>query len=628
MTSDLMDLSQFQAVFFEEAAENLASMEELLIRLDLDEPDNEELNAIFRAAHSLKGGSATFGFGEMTNITHELETLLDLARKNEIHLNTAMIDVLLESCDVLKAQLEFYKGESGQISLAAEPVIKRIQAYVNQEKQETPTSKVVRYSADNVPESKRDDSFGFFDEEVEEVAKDATGTDGYGFFGCDDETANANSSLENKNDGYGFFDNQIADSTNTAFEMEKKSTSPEKKERTTTPPVSKDAESASIRVSVEKVDQLINMVGELVITQSMLAQTASQFDPAKYEALFSGLAQLERNTRDLQESVMSVRMMPIAVVFNRFPRLVRDIAGKLNKQVQLKMIGERTELDKGLVEKISDPLTHLVRNSLDHGVESPEARLAAGKPEQGTVTLRAFHQGGSIVIEVGDDGQGLNREKILAKAKERGLAVHDAMPDQDVWQLIFEAGFSTADQVTDLSGRGVGMDVVKRNIQSMGGRVEIDSAMSIGTRISIRLPLTLAILDGMSVGVGDENFIIPLAQIVESLCPDPSSIRSISGQEHVLHVRGEYLPIISLKKIFNIHTENESEDKGIMVILEADGIKSAFLVDELQGQHQVVVKSIEGNYKKVPGLSGATIMGDGKVAFILDVPGLVRLSKQ
>lgn len=623
MTSDLMDLSQFQAVFFEEAAENLATMEELLIRLDLDEPDNEELNAIFRAAHSLKGGSATFGFGEMTNITHELETLLDLARNNEIQLNTPMIDVLLESCDVLKAQLEFYKGESGSITLEAEPVIKRIKVFVNQETRSEPTFK----SAKQVIEPKNDDGFGFFDEESEVVSKDVDNQDGYGFF-ASDEVLKVDALPEEKNEGYGFFDNQISETTTITNEIANKPIAQEKKERVAASPVAKDAESASIRVSVEKVDQLINMVGELVITQSMLAQTASQFDPAKYEALFSGLAQLERNTRDLQESVMSVRMMPIAVVFNRFPRLVRDIAGKLNKQVQLKMIGERTELDKGLVEKISDPLTHLVRNSLDHGVESPEARLAAGKAEQGTVTLRAFHQGGSIVIEVSDDGQGLNREKILAKAKERGLAVHDAMPDQDVWQLIFEAGFSTADQVTDLSGRGVGMDVVKRNIQSMGGRVEIDSEMNIGTRISIRLPLTLAILDGMSVGVGDESFIIPLAQIVESLCPDPSAIRSISSQEHVLHVRGEYLPIISLKKIFNIHTESDSESKGIMVILEADGIKSAFLVDELQGQHQVVVKSIEGNYKKVPGLSGATIMGDGKVAFILDVPGLVRLSKQ
>ena len=388
------------------------------------------------------------------------------------------------------------------------------------------------------------------------------------------------------------------------------------------------SETSSIRVSIEKVDQMINLVGELVITQAMLAQTASQYDPVLFEKLYSGMSQLERNTRDLQESVMSIRMMPISFVFSRYPRVVRDLAAKLNKRVELRTVGENTELDKGLIEKIADPLTHLVRNSLDHGVEVAEKRVAAGKPAQGTITLRAFHQGGSIVIEVSDDGAGLNRGKILAKARERGLPVHDAMTDQEVWLLIFEAGFSTADQVTDVSGRGVGMDVVKRNIQSMGGRIDIESTLGSGTRISIRLPLTLAILDGLSVVVGDQMFIVPLNYITESLQPMATDIKTVSGKGRVVQVRGEYLPVIALHEFFNLRPSVTEIHKGILVILEAEGHKAALFVDDLVGQHQVVIKSLESNYRRVRGASGATIMGDGKVALILDTAALVMASQQ
>lgn len=388
------------------------------------------------------------------------------------------------------------------------------------------------------------------------------------------------------------------------------------------------SETSSIRVSIEKVDQMINLVGELVITQAMLAQTASQLDPVIFEKLLSGMSQLERNTRDLQESVMSIRMMPISFVFSRYPRVVRDLAAKLNKRVELKTVGENTELDKGLIEKIADPLTHLVRNSLDHGIEVAEKRIAAGKPAQGTITLRAFHQGGSIVIEVSDDGAGLNRGKILAKAKERGLPVSDGMSDQEVWLLIFEAGFSTAETVTDVSGRGVGMDVVKRNIQGMGGRIDIESALGVGTRISIRLPLTLAILDGLSVAVGDQMFIVPLNYIIESMQPTAADIKTVSGHGRVVQVRGEYLPVIALHEIFNLHPNVTAVHEGILVILEAEGHKAALFVDDLIGQHQVVIKSLESNYRRVQGVSGATIMGDGKVALILDTAALVLACQQ
>jgi two-component system chemotaxis sensor kinase CheA len=383
----------------------------------------------------------------------------------------------------------------------------------------------------------------------------------------------------------------------------------------------------SIRVSVEKVDQLLNLVGELVITQSMLVQTALNLDPVIHENMLSGVGQLERNTRELQESVMSIRMMPISFVFSRFPRLVRDLAGKLNKKIELKLIGESTELDKRFIEKLSDPLTHLVRNSLDHGIELPDERVAKGKSPTGTLTLRAFHQGGNIVIEVADDGAGLNRERILAKARERDIAVHDGMTDGEVWLLIFEAGFSTAAQVTDVSGRGVGMDVVRRNIQSMGGRIEISSMYGIGSTMSIRLPLTLAILDGMSISVGDEIYLIPLAFIIESLQPRHDEVKTMAGKGRVINVRGEYLPLIALHEIFNVPPKVTEFHEGLVIILEAEGEKVAMFVDDLLGQHQVVVKNLETNYRKVPGVAGATIMGDGHVAFILDVAQLVRISQ-
>jgi two-component system chemotaxis sensor kinase CheA len=343
--------------------------------------------------------------------------------------------------------------------------------------------------------------------------------------------------------------------------------------------------------------------------------------------LVQGLAQLERNTRDLQESVMSIRMLPISFVFSRFPRVVRDLSSKLGKQVELKMFGETTELDKGLIEKIADPLTHLIRNSLDHGIELPDVRAAAGKSPTGTITLRAAHQGGNIVIEVGDDGGGLSRQKILAKARERGFQVSEQMTDQEVWMLIFEAGFSTADVVTDVSGRGVGMDVVRRNIQAMGGRVEIESMTGVGTRMTVRLPLTLAILDGMSVAVGSQTYILPLSYVIESLQPEPQDVKTLSNQARVIRVRGEYLPVIVLHEIFGIQPKSANFTHGIMIVLDADGTRAALFVDALVGQHQVVIKSLENNFRRVAGVSGATIMGDGHVALILDISALAAMAK-
>ena len=386
-------------------------------------------------------------------------------------------------------------------------------------------------------------------------------------------------------------------------------------------------ESTTIRVAVNKVDQLINLVGELVITQAMLAQNSSGLDPGAYQQLLAGLADLDRNTRDLQESVMSIRMIPMSIVFSRFPRMLRDLANKLGKKVELVTLGEATELDKGLVEKITDPLTHLVRNSGDHGIEMPAERLAIGKPEHGTITLSASHQGGSIVIEVRDDGRGLSREKILSKARERGMDVSDQMTDADVWQLIFAPGFSTAEAVTDVSGRGVGMDVVKRNIAALNGSVEIDSSEGYGTKVSVRLPLTLAIMDGMSVGVGDEVYILPLSSVVESFQVNPDDVNTVAQGSQLVKVREEYMPVIALEKVFEVPRFDMDKSSTIMVVVEADGNRVALLVDELLGQHQVVVKNLESNYRKVPNVSGATILGDGRVALILDIGGLVRRAR-
>ena len=393
-------------------------------------------------------------------------------------------------------------------------------------------------------------------------------------------------------------------------------------------PAARSSESTSIRVAVEKVDQLINLVGELVITQSMLAQRSNELDPVTHGDLITSMGQLQRNARDLQESVMSIRMMPMEYVFSRFPRLVRDLASKLNKQIELTLMGSSTELDKSLIERIIDPLTHLVRNSLDHGIELPENRVAAGKSPVGNLILSAEHQGGNICIEVTDDGAGLNRERILAKAISQGMAVNENMTDEEVGMLIFAPGFSTAEQVTDVSGRGVGMDVVKRNIQEMGGHVEIQSKQGAGTTIRILLPLTLAILDGMSVKVADEVFILPLNAVMESLQPREEDLHPLAGGERVLEVRGEYLPLVELWKVFEVDGAKTEATQGIVVILQSAGRRYALLVDQLIGQHQVVVKNLESNYRKVPGISAATILGDGSVALIVDVSALQGLNRE
>jgi len=560
------DLSEFHAIFFEEAAEHLASLETLLLSLDLNQPDSEKLNAIFRAAHSIKGSASTFGFPDMASVTHDLETLLDRVRKQELQLCERIIDITLVARDVLLDQLAAHQGGEQVPEQRVTDVIAKIRAIANEEE-----SALVL----GAPE-------------------------------VSDGTASVES-------------NVVALDVKVATESKQQAAAPA-------------SESSSIRVSIERVDQLINLVGELVITQSMLAQTAQlnqvTDEPIDYERLQERLQQLERNTRELQESVMSIRMLPVSSVFSRFPRLVRDLAGKLNKQIELRTVGEGTEIDRGVIEKITDPLTHLIRNSVDHGIETVDERIAAGKPVKGLVTLTACHQGGSVVIEIRDDGRGLNRDKLLAKARERNVFVPDNPSDQDVWQLIFAPGFSTAETVTDVSGRGVGMDVVRRNIEQLGGRVELTSVTGKGTTISIRLPLTLAIMDGMSVGIGDNTYIVPLTTIIESLRPRQEDVKTVASTGRVVFVRGEYLPLVALHEVFGLTPISNRPEQGILIIVDTECGRAALFVDELLGQRQVVIKSLESNYRKVPGISAATIMGDGSVSMILDVSEVVRLAKR
>ncbi len=713
-----IDISQFYQVFFDEAEELLAEMERLLLGVDVAAPDAEDLNAIFRTAHSVKGGASTFGLTDMSEVTHVLESLLDRIRKGEMALTSNHVDAFLAAKDSLKMQLDGHRHGAAvdQEAVAnvrmvlhdlAEGLVPQAPvvapSYLTLDaKTHHPTEGAHRYKIELPPVEQRDisalvDELGLMGrvkvtpldggrsaivitthESLDDIIaicsfvldpedlkifeapaltpeqraieaaerKRIENDQGYGFFDADDEldaAAVAGEDLSDDERGYGFFQpiEQIRAAAGISDEPAPKPVSAQRPDpievselaaelAAEKKAVKKDpgAESSSIRVSVEKVDQLINLIGELVITNAMLEQRSGNLDPMAHERLLNSISQLGRNTRELQEAVMSIRMMPMDFVFSRFPRMVRDLASKLGKKVDFITNGAATELDKGLIERIVDPLTHLVRNSIDHGIEMPAARVAAGKSEAGRLFLSAGHQGGNIVIEVSDDGGGLNRERILAKAAQNGLPVSDNMSDEDVWQLIFAPGFSTAEQVTDVSGRGVGMDVVKRNIASMGGSVDIRSARGFGTTISISLPLTLAILDGMSIRSGDEVYILPLSFVVESLQPAPEDIRDIAGRGRVLKVRGEYLPLIPLYQMFEIAPRITDPSEGIVVILETEGRKAALFVDELVGQQQVVVKNLEANYRKVAGISGATILGDGGVALILDVAALVRSSRQ
>ena len=672
-----IDLSQFFEVFFEESFEGLDTMEAELLNLVPGEEDLETINTIFRAAHSIKGGSGTFGFSSVSDFTHVLETLLDQIRQGERTLTTEHVNLLLKAVDCLRSLLAGLQAEQEPDLTEADTLRAQFEEVlgINSTTQESniqtsdSQSDSDTYQIDFKPHhhlfktgneplimiSELEqlgelDTTVFYDEvpEITNLSSDECFLHWRFFLNTSHGESAIKEVFEWVEDDAditielcgGLFTDELPtpDADSSTVDQEPSIQEPEPKQAEQAKPIkptsantnkkSTTPESTSIRVGIDKVDSLINMVGELVITQAMLNQLSEQdITPATITALQEGLAQLAHNTRDLQENVMRIRMLPINFVFSRFPRLVRDIAQKLNKQVELKLIGEQTELDKTVMEKISDPMVHLVRNSLDHGLETVEKRLQAGKDPVGTVTLNAFHQGGNIVIEIMDDGQGLNTKKIQEKAIANGLISADNhLSNEEINELIFMPGFSTMDEVSDLSGRGVGMDVVKRNIQSLNGSVEVTSAPGVGSTFTIRLPLTLAILDGQLVKVAQHTYIIPLISIVESLQIDIAKVSRVGKSLDVLRLRDEYIPILRLYDIFNHDNAIESLDKTLLVVVETDNQKVGLLVDDLLSQQQVVIKSLEANYQKVDGISGATILGDGRVSLIVDISGLIKLS--
>lgn len=719
-----VDLSQFFDTFFDEADELLADMEQLLLNLDVDNPDIDQLNGIFRAAHSIKGGAGTFGcFGMLADTTHLLENLLDYIRRGEMVLRKDMIDLFLETKDVLTDQVAAYRNQQEPSQEAYERICAQLRQLAEERKgggaqaapapaapaaapQAAPAApaapapaapapaaetaapaagqagplplkvQVSRIKAsdmdalatemalmgDMLHQSREGDTVTFW---LNTTTSDADIAAVCCFIVNEDQIRITREALPASAvaGAAPAAAAPAADAPAAAAPAVAPEPAPAQQQAAPAPepaPAAPAAESAAekpaaaaadkaparpaaksgaggggaassgggtIRVGVEKVDQIINLVGELVITQAMLVQTASTLDPVLHDRLLNGIEQLDRNARDLQEAVMSIRMMPMDYVFSRFPRVVREAAAKMGKQIKLVTQGAATELDKSLIERIIDPLTHLVRNSIDHGIESPERRRELGKNPEGTITMAAQHHGGQIVIEVRDDGGGLNREKILKKAMQQGFPVNESTPDEELWPLIFAPGFSTAEKVTEISGRGVGMDVVRRNIQGMGGHIQIFSRAGEGSTFRIVLPLTLAILDGMSVRVGDETFILPLSNVTESLQPTPEQVRHISESEVVLQVRGDYLPVVALHDVFDVQNAEKDITRAIAVILQVQDVRFALIVDHLIGQHQVVVKNLEANYKKIPGVSAATILGDGSVALIVDVFALMHASQ-
>jgi two-component system chemotaxis sensor kinase CheA len=678
-----VDLSQFIPSFLEESFEGLELMESSL--LNLEQGDDEIIHSIFRAAHSIKGGAGTFGFNNVTEFTHLVETLLDEMRDGRRDIQQDDIELLLDSVDCMRLLIESIRDETAcdtskiietsallEKNLAADGIeVTEFLTIKSSEIVDTPIDDSVIWQIKFIPEhhlvKTGNDPLLLFNAlaDLGEVTIVAFATELPALNDIDAEeiylswnlTLQSSASEDDIKEVFEWVEDeceliitkeeQINSVLPTTTELTPETTQgfdfieefdlslPVTSDKPAVPSTdSSDKPSSkakndlgSIRVGVDKVDSLINLMGELVITQSMLSELGNDFDLSKVERLNSGLEQLLQNTKELQESVMRIRMLPISFAFNRFPRLVHDLSKKTGKEIELILKGEQTELDKTVMEQIGDPLVHLVRNAVDHGIESAEVRLANGKPEKGTIMLNAYHQGGSIVIEIKDDGGGIDREAVFNKALEKGIIDENtALTDAQTFDLLFEPGFSTAKEVSDISGRGVGMDVVKKNIQSLGGRIQVESEQGKGSSFRVNLPLTLAILDGQLVQVGTETYIIPLITIVESLQPQKELINRVSGDMVLYRLREDNVPVIPIFHLFNIPCEFEHIENSLLVVVEADGQKVGLMVDDLLAQQQVVIKSLNDNYQQVEGVSGATILGDGSVAMILDVPGIISMA--
>ena len=681
MTTGFGDPNAYRTIFFEETQEHLARVESILLRLNPEQPGPDwqaDLNAIFRAVHSIKGSAAMLGCQDMAALAHLQESLLDLLRKEERALEAADVQALLRAGDALQAQALRHRGlaEGAPDTTAVEVLLRdqlarpRVGARGNAP---GPVTRRFRVRLGPLAEPVADEELQMMLAglgEMGRVQHQQVDNQAGGQVAFEVELEGTAADLQSvlallvapelvaieqvspapaggaspvaapvaPMPGADLGDELFVDPE--VFRRKREAATPSQPVAAAVaapaavplapafdlhePVGLASADTGYIRVATEKIDLLVNLVGELVITEAMLARSGLQELGATSRFAETGLADLSRHTRNLQEAVLAIRMLPISNVFSRFPRLVHELSTRLGKKVELKFGGETTELDRGLIEKISDPLTHLVRNAVDHGLETPDVRQAAGKPPVGTLRLHATQRGGNVVIEVSDDGRGLDRERILARAAQQGVHLPADAPDSQVWPLVFLPGLSTAEQVTDLSGRGVGMDVVKRNIQALGGTVDIASAAGWGTTVTVSVPLTLAIMEAMTVSVGDAVYVLPLAAVAESLQIEAGQLHTLPGQGDTLSVGEDYLPVLHLARLFPPQRASEQQ-AGIAVVVEAEGHRVALVVDELVGQQQVVVKSLEANFRRVPGLSGATVMGDGSVALILDVSHLVRL---
>lgn len=657
------DLSQFRQTYITECFELLAEMEERLLQLDEGSTDNDALNAIFRCAHSIKGGAGAFNLTEIAVFTHILEALLDKMREGEIDAHRDVIDLLLKARDIV-FQMVIAAQENRDVEAGFGNDIKeQLEQYVSVGKKES----------GHVPQDSASNQGGLATfhitftpgetllvngnepilllRELSELGEATIKCDTSAIPTLDkfepdrcylkwNATLTGTMTEADIREVFEFVEDECTLEI-TREQVEKPAESPSKATEKKSPKSAsktKDAAStaqatapaaSSIRVDISKVDTLINMVGEVVITQAMLAAQTKQLPPQQFLDLISGIEELSQHTRELQEAVMAIRMQPVKSIFARMPRLVRDLADKLGKEVSLTMQGENTEVDKTIIEQLSDPLTHLIRNAVDHGIDTPTERLEAGKSREGTVILSAEHRGGRIVIEIKDDGRGINRERVLQIAIEKGLVSEDAhLTEHEIDNLIFAPGFSTAAEVSDVSGRGVGMDVVKRNIESLGGSVSVSSKKGKGSAFSITLPLTLAILDGMIVRIGQEHYIIPIAHIIETMRPRAEEVRPVANGMSVIRVRGEFIPLLYLSKLFGIKNATPEAHKALVVLVENGTEQLGLVVDELLGQQQVVIKSLEENADPIAGISGATILGDGNVSLILDVGGLCRMTAE
>lgn len=657
-----MSLDQFKQTYITECFELLAEMEERLMGLDVESADNEMLGAIFRCAHSIKGGSGAFGFDYITNFTHVLEALLDSMREGKVAPTRPVVDTLLKAADIVTQMVHAAKeGVRPHDNLGAD-IKAQLEQFANGKNaaasagdyglfdEESPTQKPQEriWKIDFAPHEtlfltgnepllllRELSRLGktevtAYTARVREIAY-LNAAHCYIGWSVQLTTDKPESAIREVFE----FVTDHADLNIAAISelppvaMNAGTTLPPavKLAAAAEDPTSKITQTTSIRVDLDKVDRLVNMIGELVITEAMLKAQTRDFAVEKYAGLMRGIEELSQHTRELQEAVMSVRMQPVKSIFSRMPRIVRDISAQLGKDIRLITLGENTEVDKTVIEQLSDPLMHMIRNSCDHGVETPDVRAQNGKLSQGTIYLSANHRGGRIIIEIRDDGAGINRERVLRKAREKNLIAADYNPsDDEIDNMIFMAGFSTAEKVTNVSGRGVGMDVVKRNIEGMGGTVRVTNEPGKGSLFTVSLPLTLAILDGMIVRVGAEKYIIPITSIIETLRPKADEVRHVEGHSDVINVRGEFVSVVYLHRIFHIGDAEDDPSKALVVLVESGQRKMGLVVDELIGQQQVVIKSLEANADPVRGISGATILGDGKVSLILEINDLEKIT--